>query len=125
MSGGSEHPRLEVSGQRDGTGEVHGGRTEQRAHGSDGIQRDLRRIATRRAAAGIEVLYDDRRDLSASVKFTDADLRDLPLRVVIGERSLVAGGAELSRRGESDRRIVALDELGDTLQEEIAALHAS
>ena len=50
-------------------------------------------------AAGIEVLYDDRRDLSAGVKFTDADLRGLPLRVVIGERSLAAGGAELSRRG--------------------------
>ena len=80
-------------------------------------------------AAGIEVLYDDRRDLSAGVKFTDADLRGLPLRVVIGERSLAAGGAELSRRGErdrrgdADRRIVALDELGDKLREEIAALH--
>ena len=58
-------------------------------------------------------------------KFSDADSRVLLLRVVIGERSLAAGGAELSHRGESDRRIVALDELGDTLQEEIATLHAS
>ena len=76
-------------------------------------------------AAGIEVLYDDRRDLSAGVKFNDADLRGLPLRVVIGERSLAAGGAELSRRGQRDRRTVPLDALPETLQQEIAALHSS
>ena len=75
-------------------------------------------------AAGIEVLYDDRHDVSAGVKFNDADLRGLPLRVVIGERSLSAGGAELSRRGDTDRRIVPLDALADTLQEEIAELRA-
>ena len=57
-------------------------------------------------------------------KFTDADLRGLPLRVVIGERSLAAGGAELSRRGEAERHIVPLNELGATLREEIATLHA-
>ena len=74
-------------------------------------------------AAGIEVLYDDRRDLSAGVRFNDADLRGLPLRVVIGERSLAAGGAELSRRGQRDRRTVPLDTLPATLHEEIAALH--
>ena len=75
-------------------------------------------------AAGIEVLYDDRRELSAGVKLTDADLRGLPLRVVVGERSLAAGGAELSRRGDRERRIVPLDQLSGALQEEIAALHA-
>ena len=74
------------------------------------------------AAAGIEVLYDDRRDLSAGVKFADADLRGMPLRVVVGERSLAAGGAELSRRGAKERRIVPLNKLADTLQDEIAAL---
>ena len=76
-------------------------------------------------AAGIEVLYDDRRDLSAGVKFNDADLRGLPLRVVIGERSLASGGAELSRRGQRDRRTIPLDALPGTLHEEIATLNAS
>ena len=68
------------------------------------------------------MLYDDRRDLSAGVKFTDADLRGMPLRVVIGERALAAGGAELSRRGQRDRRVVPLDSLTATLREEIAVL---
>ena len=75
-------------------------------------------------AAGIEVLYDDRRGLSAGVKLTDADLRGLPLRVVVGERSLAAGGAELSRRGAAERRVVPTDQLGAALLEEIAALRA-
>ena len=74
------------------------------------------------AAAGIEVLYDDRRDLSAGVKFNDTDLRGLPLRVVIGERSLASGGAELSHRGRRDRRTVPLNALPGTLHEELAEL---
>ena len=76
-------------------------------------------------AAGIEVLYDDRRDLSAGVKFNDTDLRGLPLRVVIGERSLASGGAELSHRGRRDRRTIPLNALPGTLHEELAALRAS
>ena len=76
-------------------------------------------------ADGIEVLYDDRRDLSAGVKFNDADLRGLPLRVVIGERSLAAGGAELSHRGRRDRRTIPVHALPAMLHEEITALRAS
>ena len=82
------------------------------------------RLFAELTAAGIEVLYDDRRGLSAGVKLTDADLRGLPLRVVVGERSLAAGGAELSRRGAAERRVVPPDQLGAALLEEIAALRA-
>ena len=72
--------------------------------------------------AGIEVLYDDRHDVSPGVKFKDADLRGLPLRVVIGERSLASGGAELSRRTGSDSRIVTLDDLVGEILSELDAL---
>lgn len=82
------------------------------------------RVFAELTAAGIEVLYDDRRELSAGVKLTDADLRGLPLRVVVGERSLAQGGVELSRRGDTGRRIVAPAQLTAALQEEVAALHA-
>lgn len=43
-------------------------------------------------AAGIEVLFDDRAE-SAGVKFNDADLIGLPLRVVVSKRSLRMGGS--------------------------------
>ncbi len=72
--------------------------------------------------AGIEVLYDDRRDLSPGVKLKDADLRGLPIRVVVGERSLEAGGAELKVRTGGESRVVPLDALVDEIRAEIEAL---
>ncbi len=81
-------------------------------------------IFTELVDAGFEVLYDDRDDASAGVKLTDADLRGLPLRVVIGERSLERGGAELKRRTDDEARVVALDRLVAEIRAEIEALEA-
>ncbi len=61
-------------------------------------------------AAGIAVLFDDR-DESPGVKLKDADLIGLSLRLTISRRSLEQGGAELKRRGSSERTIVPLKEV--------------
>jgi prolyl-tRNA synthetase len=58
----------------------------------------------------IEVLYDDREDVSAGAKFADSDLIGIPYRIVISEKSL-AGGAELKKRNEKDSRIVPLEKI--------------
>lgn len=64
-------------------------------------------------ALGTEsTLYDDR-DLSAGVKFTDADLLGMPLRITVSARSLAAGGAELRVRRGGETRIVALADVPD------------
>ena len=42
----------------------------------------------------IEVLYDDR-ELSAGEKFADADLVGAPIRIIVSEKSLAAGGVEI------------------------------
>jgi prolyl-tRNA synthetase len=55
---------------------------------------------------GLEVLFDDR-DESPGVKFNDADLIGLPIRVTVSERSLKEGGVEIKLRKEADKRIVA------------------
>jgi prolyl-tRNA synthetase len=73
-------------------------------------------------AAGIEVLYDDREEPSPGVKFNDADLIGLPLRVTVSARSLEQDGVELKRRDQAERRIVALAELVAVLQSEIDLL---
>jgi prolyl-tRNA synthetase len=70
-------------------------------------------------AAGIEVLFDDRRE-SAGVKFNDTDLIGLPLRAVISKRSLKRGGIELKARADKESRIVVLDEIVYTIKEEIS-----
>lgn len=55
------------------------------------------RLYTELQAAGLQVLYDDR-DESAGVKFADADLLGLPVRLLVSERLLVAGMVEIKAR---------------------------
>jgi prolyl-tRNA synthetase len=73
---------------------------------------------------GVEVLYDDR-DERPGVKFKDADLLGLPLRVTVSERALKAGGAEFKRRGVKDSRIVPGAEVAAAVKQEIADLRAA
>jgi prolyl-tRNA synthetase len=75
-------------------------------------------------AQGIEMLLDDR-DATPGVKFNDADLIGLPLRITIGPRSLKAGGAELKFRDQEETRLVPIDDLVSTLRSEIDRLLAA
>jgi prolyl-tRNA synthetase len=59
---------------------------------------------------GIEVLFDDRQ-LSAGVKFKDADLMGMPWRVTVGARGLAEGAVEVKRRDQEERHLVLLAEL--------------
>jgi prolyl-tRNA synthetase len=58
---------------------------------AESIHRDLR-------AAGVDVLLDDR-DARAGVKFTDADLLGIPLRITVGSRGVHEGVLEVKQRG--------------------------
>lgn len=59
-------------------------------------------------AAGVEVLYDDR-EVSPGVKFNDADLIGLPVRITISERSISQGGIEMKLRTKPDKIILSFD----------------
>ena len=74
-------------------------------------------------AAGVEVLFDDRNE-RPGVKFMDADLIGLPLRVTVGDKSLKKGGAELKRRNSKESVVVALSELVGRVRIEIRDLQA-
>jgi prolyl-tRNA synthetase len=54
---------------------------------------------------GLEILFDDRGE-RAGVKFSDADLIGIPLRVVVGERNLADGVVELKDRRSGTVRLV-------------------
>lgn len=73
--------------------------------------------------AGIEPLFDDRIE-SPGVKFNDADLIGLPLRLTVAERSLKNGGVEFKRRSSPDRRIVPYPQVLNEVKAELAALQA-
>ncbi len=68
------------------------------------------------AAAGREILYDDR-DESPGVKFTDAELLGMPWIVTLSPRSLAAGGAELTRRATGERSTIPVEVLEGYLRE--------
>jgi prolyl-tRNA synthetase len=60
--------------------------------------------------AGIDVLLDDR-DERPGVKFADADLVGMPIRITIGDKSLKDGKVELKARSEADMELVPLDDV--------------
>ena len=57
-------------------------------------------------SAGLEVLFDDRNE-SAGVKFNDADLIGLPVRLVVSQRNIREGVVEAKRRSSPDAATVA------------------
>ena len=71
---------------------------------------------------GLEPLFDDR-DERAGVKFNDADLIGIPLRVTISGRSLQNGGFEFKRRDGDARWIVPLADGVDAIKDELEKMH--
>ncbi len=62
---------------------------------------------------GIEVIYDDRgkKEASPGVKFSDADLIGLPIRLTVAHRSLEKGGIEMKLRSKEERIIISKSEI--------------
>ena len=71
-------------------------------------------IAADLDAAGLRVLFDDRRSASPGVKFKDAELIGVPTIVVVG-KGLADGVIEVKDRASGERRDVPLAELVATL----------
>jgi prolyl-tRNA synthetase len=70
---------------------------------------------------GFEVLFDDR-DLSPGIKFADADLIGIPIRLTISNRSLSQGGVEFKLRNSNLKTIILLDGIKSNLNEIIISL---
>ncbi len=58
----------------------------------------------------IEVLFEDRKERTG-VKFNDADLLGIPIQVIIGQRNLEDGLAELKERKTGEKILVPLDDI--------------
>jgi prolyl-tRNA synthetase len=75
-------------------------------------------------AAGVEVLYDDR-DESPGVKFNDADLIGLPIRLTVSERALKQDSVEFKRRDSQEKTLVPRQQVLAKVKDEIAAMQAA
>jgi prolyl-tRNA synthetase len=66
-------------------------------------------------AAHIEVLFDDRPE-SPGIKFNDADLMGIPLRIVVSARTLKSDSVELKWRKESQAQMQSLEGLTEAVK---------
>ena len=73
----------------------------------DETMRVTEMLYTQLQAQGVDVLLDDR-DQRAGVKFKDADLIGIPLRVVVGSKGVKEGMIEFKWRWESEAHKVGL-----------------
>jgi len=71
-------------------------------------------------ALGYEILYDDR-DGSAGVKFNDADLIGIPVRLTLSRRTLKENAVEIKLRREEGRETIGLDTLPSELERLLAS----
>jgi prolyl-tRNA synthetase len=95
---------------------LRGKNTPQAEETADKLYADLQ-------AAGVEALYDDRDD-SPGVKFNDADLIGLPVRLTVSERAIAQGGVEMKLRSKTEKVIIPLAGTLAQLRAELAALEA-
>ncbi len=65
--------------------------------------------------ADIDYLLDDRNE-SAGVKFNDADLIGLPVRVTIGPRTVAQNSVEVKRRDETNAQLIPLEQVISSLK---------
>ena len=80
----------------------------------DEVRQRAEALYTELRAQGYEVLYDDRQE-SPGVKFNEADLLGMPLRLTISQRTLETDSVEIKRRTEREKDFVKLDELNPQL----------
>jgi prolyl-tRNA synthetase len=64
---------------------------------------------------GIEVLFDDRDD-SPGVKFNDADLLGIPLRLILSPRTLQSQSVEVKWRMEKEAQLMPLENLASDIK---------
>ncbi len=89
----------------------------------EGVVAAGRKLYDALEASGVEVLWDDR-DERPGVKFKDADLIGIPLRLTIGAKGLAGGTIEVKPRAESDPKkaeLVPLEDAARVLAERVRA----
>ncbi|OCG58937.1 proline--tRNA ligase [Gilliamella sp. GillExp13] len=84
-------------------------------HKSEKVQATAEKLYADLQAAGIEVLFDDRKE-RPGVMFADAELIGIPHTIVIGERNLDNGEVEYKHRSGGDKVMVKVNNIIEFIQ---------
>jgi prolyl-tRNA synthetase len=74
------------------------------------------------AQAGIRVKLDDS-DASAGWKFSEYEMKGVPLRIELGPRDIEAGNCVIVSRSTGEKTVVSLDNIGETVKEALVKAH--
>lgn len=68
--------------------------------------------------AGLEILWDDR-DVTAGIKFKDADLIGIPIRITVGSKTLQNNTVDIKRRNSKEQVVVNIDKVTEAVKDEL------
>jgi len=69
--------------------------------------------------SGIDVLWDDRDEVTAGEKFADSDLIGIPVRLVVSKKTLTKNSIELKLRNKNKADLIKADDLVEGIKSEI------
>lgn len=87
-------------------------------HKSARVQETTEKLYAALQAAGIDVLFDDRKE-RPGVMFTDMELVGIPHQIVIGERNLDDGMVEYQSRKGGEKVKLSIDDVVSHLQQQL------
>jgi prolyl-tRNA synthetase len=79
------------------------------------VVKQAEKIYNQLVKQGVEVLYDDRNDVSAGEKFADADLIGAPLRLVVSKKTLEQKAMEVKKRNSQKISLLKISQLAEQL----------
>jgi prolyl-tRNA synthetase len=86
---------------------------------SDLLRETAEELYQKLSGEGVEVLFDDREE-TPGVKFKDADLLGIPLRITLGDKNLKNGLVEVKKRATGEVTLVKKEEVVSKLKEMVA-----
>jgi len=90
----------------------------------EGVSAAAETIYNELLGQGLDVLIDDR-DVRPGVKFKDADLLGIPVRINVGARNLKNGHVELKLRTESKSVLIPADDAPQIIAAKVKELYDS
>jgi len=73
------------------------------------IEKHAQKVYTQLQKENVEVLFDDRKNMSAGEKFAESDLLGIPWRLVISAKT--QDQIEIKKRNETSTKLVSIEEV--------------
>jgi prolyl-tRNA synthetase len=89
-----------------------------------GVVETAEKIYTELLAIKVDTLLDDR-DERAGVKFNDADLLGIPIRVTVGVKGIKGGQVEIKLRSETESFFIPINNAAPSIKEKMEVLNDS